>query len=95
MGLLSCKDEDLRMTQIEDNIESSSSQCSSEDEIYQKQTDINIIAVSHINFNPVKGEYVLDLSMKDAVKLGISDELYDKMLSLVEQMNQLQITIKN
>ena len=60
--------------------------------IYKAQTDKSVMLNNLIRFQ--SGNYVLDLSIDDARKLGISEMMYNQVSEHVEQLNNSNLKTK-
>lgn len=60
-----------------------------EEQIYESQTDKNTILNSLIHFNQIKKRYILDISEKDALSIGVKLDAYKKAQKRVAQMNEI------
>lgn len=60
--------------------------------IYKTQTDKSVMLTNLIHYQ--SGKYVLDLSLDEAKKLGVTEMMYNQVLEHVSQLNNCNLERK-
>lgn len=89
-GTFSCKDEVEPQYPKGAGIQGNVENITLDNEIiYRNQTDKNSMMNSLIRYNYTDKKYILDISEQDALSIGITSEIYERVQKRVEQMNKI------